>query len=72
MNEYEVVIETVNPCGGSAHAAREIREVCAASPEDYVRREGRFPILETSQTPDGVRIVTGDGAGNFVCYTFCE
>lgn len=72
MNEYEVIIETINPCGGAAHAAREILEVCARSPEDYVLREGRFPILEQSETADGVCILTGDGAGNFVRYTFCE
>ncbi len=72
MNEYEVVVETINPCGGAAHSKREIIEISADSPEEYVRREGRFPILETVQTPDGTCIVTGDGAGNFVRYTFCD
>ena len=72
MNEYEVVIETINPCGGASHAKREILEVCADSPEDYVRREGRFPVIDRSETPDGVCIVTGNGAGNLIRYTFSE
>ena len=26
MKEYEIVIETINPCGGDRHAKREIIE----------------------------------------------
>lgn len=71
MNEYEVLIETINPCGGDAHASREFVEIEAASPEAYVKAEGRFPILDVVKTPDGdTLIVTGDGKGNFVRYTF--
>ena len=25
MNEYEVLIETINPCGGEAHANKEFK-----------------------------------------------
>lgn len=73
MNEYEVLIEDINPCGGSAHAKREILEVEADSPESYVRENGRFPIMEQLQNADGdTVIVTGDGKGNIVRYTFTE
>ena len=27
MNEYEVLIETINPCGGEAHSKKEFKEV---------------------------------------------
>ena len=27
MREYEILIETVNPCGGESHAKKEIIEV---------------------------------------------
>ena len=27
MNEYEVLIETINPCGGEAHANKEFKEI---------------------------------------------
>ena len=36
MNEYEVLIETINPCGGEAHANKEFKEIEAESPESYV------------------------------------
>ena len=73
MHEYEVFVETVNPCGGDRHAKKEMLEVAADSPEDYVRREGRFPILEIGKDANGdTRIVTGDGKGSFVRYTFSE
>ncbi len=71
MNEYEVLVETINPCGGEAHAIREFREIETQSPEAYVKAEGRFPIMETVEKADGdILIVTGDGKGNFVRYTF--
>lgn len=73
MNEYEICIETINPCGGSQHAIREIIEAEAASPEAYVKENGRFPIIDTSETPDGDQvIVTGDGKGYIIRYTFTE
>lgn len=73
MNEYEICIETINPCGGSQHAIREIIEVDAQSPEAYVRENGRFPITEVIEKEDGDKvIVTGDGKGYIVRYTFSE
>ena len=71
MNEYEVLIETINPCGGEAHASKEFIEIEAQSPEAYVKAEGRFPIMDIVEKADGdTLIVTGDGKGNFVRYTF--
>lgn len=35
MNEYEVIIEEINPCGGETYARKEIIEVEAESPESY-------------------------------------
>lgn len=73
MNTYEVVIETINPCGGSQHAIREIIEVDAQSPEAYVRENSRFPVTEVIEKEDGDKvIVTGDGKGYIVRYTFSE
>lgn len=73
MNEYEVYIEDINPCGGSKYAKKEIIEVEAASPEAYVKANGRFPILEiTTNASRDVVITTGDGKGNILRYTFFE
>ena len=73
MNEYEVFIEDINSCGGEQHAKKELLEVEADSPEAYVRENGRFPILDISKNSRGdTVIITGDGKGNFLRYTFSE
>ena len=51
MKEYEILIETINPCGGEAHAQKEI-------------------IVQMSN--GDTQIITGDGAGSMVRYTFTE
>lgn len=73
MNEYEVFVEDINPCGGASHAKKELIEVEAVSPEAYVKEHGRFPIMEQFENANGdTVIVTGDGSGNMVRYTFSE
>lgn len=71
MNEYEVLIETINPCGGEAHASRDFKEIEAESPEAYVKAQGRYPILDCGKNTAGdVVITTGDGKGSMIRYTF--
>ena len=72
MNEYEVLIEDINPCGGAAYAKKEILEIEAESPEAYVRINGRFPILEQFQNAGDTVIVSGDRKGNIIRYTFSK
>ena len=73
MREYEICIESINPCGGSQHAIREIIEAECESPETYVKANGRFPIMDTIENADGdTVIVTGDGKGYIIRYTFTE
>lgn len=73
MNEYEILIETINPCGGAAHAKREIIEAEAESPEAYVKSKAPYPVIDRVQTPDGdTPIITGDGSGSMMRYTFTE
>ena len=73
MNEYEVLIEDINSCGGEQYAKKEIIEVEAESPESYVKENGRFPIIDITENANGdTVIITGDGKGNFVKYTFSE
>lgn len=73
MNEYEVFIEDINPCGGSQHAKKELIEIEAESPESYVKENGRFPIIDIGKNENGDTIITtGDGSGNLVRYTFAE
>ncbi len=73
MNEYEILIETINPCGGEAHAKREIIEAEAESPEAYVKSKAPYPVIDRVLTSDGdTLIITGDGSGSIVRYTFTE
>lgn len=73
MNEYEVFVEDINSCGGEQYAKKELLEVETASPESYVKENGRYPILDISRNAQGDTVViTGDGKGNFVRYTFTE
>ena len=73
MNKYEVLIETINPCGGEAHANKEFKEIEAESPEAYVAQNGRFPVIDSGKNAAGDAVITtGDGRGNLVRYTFTE
>lgn len=73
MHEYEIFIEEINPCGGEKFSKKTLLEAEADSPEAYVKENGRYPVLETiSQENGDVVIVTGDGKGSVVRYTFTE
>ncbi|MDD5805659.1 hypothetical protein ACTQWG_10335 [Blautia sp. HCP3S3_H10_1] len=73
MNEYEIFIETINPCGGSAHAQKEIIEAEAKSPRAYVEEHGKFPIMDIATNAAGdVIITTGDSNGYIIRYTFTK
>ena len=71
MQDYEVIQEYITPCGGEQHAVRTIFEVETDDPEEYVRREGQYPILDVTATPSGDPVITtGDAAGYRLRYTF--
>ena len=53
MKEYEIIIETINPCGGDRHSQQEIIEANIESPEAFVKEKGRFPIIDKIENPDG-------------------
>ena len=73
MKEYEVLIETINPCGGDKHANKQFVDVEAESPEAYVAQNAQYPVIDSGRTAAGDTVITtGDGKGNFVKYTFTE
>lgn len=73
MKEYEILIETINPCGGERHAKKEIIEAECESPEVYVQENAPYPVMDRVQTQTGeTLIITGDGKGSMVRYTFTE
>lgn len=71
MKNYEVLVQTINPCGGENHDKKEFIEVQAESPEAYVKASGSYPILDSLVNAEGDTVITtGDGKGTFVKYTF--
>lgn len=71
MTEYEVLVETINPCGGQKFGKKEFFEVSAPSPEAYVAENAQYPVINSGKNAAGdVVITTGDGSGNIVRYTF--
>mgnify|MGYP000461821792 CR=1 FL=1 len=74
MHEYEIFIEDIKSVWRrNSTVKKTLIEAEAASPEAYVKENGRFPILESTRNESGdVVIVTGDNQGSFVRYTFTE
>ena len=62
MHEYELLIETMNPCGGEAHATKEFLEVETESPMAYVKEKGRYPVISEGKKPAGSG-TAGPGTG---------
>ena len=72
-NEYEVLIETITPWGGEAHANKEFKEIEAESPESYVAQNGSFPVIDSGKNAAGDTVITtGDGKGVMIRYTCTE
>lgn len=73
MKEYEIFIETMNPCGGAKYAKQEIIEAEAESPEAYIKEYAKYPVLETIKNADGDTVITtGDKNGYLIRYTFTQ
>lgn len=73
MTEYEVIIEAMNPCGGSQYATRTFQEIETDDPQAYVRENSPYPLLETDRNPSGdLVITTGNEKGYRMIFTFTE
>ena len=72
MKEYELCIETMNPCGGKEYAQRQFLDVETDDPVAYVKTNAPLPILDVSEVDGSTVITTGDGHGYITKYTFTE
>ena len=71
MAAYEVVREIENLCGNNQMRDVFFEEIETESPEAYVKENGRFPVIDTIENEDGDKvIITGDGKGYIIRYTF--
>lgn len=70
---YEVTIENITPCGGEKYAVRQILEVEAESPMQYVMENKLFPDVETVKNSDGETIIIASNPSGYrTRYTFTE
>ena len=73
MAEYEVLMETITPCGGEKYAKKEFFDVETDDPTAFVRAYAHYPILEIVPLSGGdLQIITGNNRGNTVRYTFSQ
>lgn len=71
MKEYEVTIESMNPCGGEQFAQREIREIETDDPIAWVKAETNMNEVTTDTLRDGLLVVAGQN-GYIKRFTFVE
>ena len=72
MKEYELCIETMNPCGGKEYAQRQFLDVETDDPVAYVKTNAPLPILDVAEVDGSIVITTGDGHGYITKFTFTE
>ncbi|MCQ2553268.1 MAG: hypothetical protein MJ150_03085 [Clostridia bacterium] len=73
MKQFEMIMESMTPCGGSEHAVRGIWEVRAESPVADVEANKGCPIMDITEKENGdVVITTGNEVGYMTRYTFTE
>jgi len=71
MKEYEVTIESMNPCGGEQFAQREIREIETEDPVAWVRAQTGLTEMTTEELREGLLVIAGQN-GYIKRFTFVE
>ena len=71
MKEYEVTIESMNPCGGEQFAQREIREIETDDPIAWVKAQTNISEVTCDTLRDGLQIIAGQN-GYIKRFTFVE
>lgn len=68
---YEVTIEDMTPCGGEKYAIRQILEVEAENPMQYVMEHKRFPNVNVlREDKEEMVIQASNPVGYKTRYTF--
>jgi hypothetical protein len=71
MREFEVAIESMNPCGGEQYAQREIREIETDDPVAWVRAQTGITDVTVEQLQNGLLVIAGQN-GYIKRFTFTE
>ncbi len=72
MKEYELIIESYNPCGGREHGKKELMEIETADPVAYVKGHAQVTEVEVVSEDDGEILIEVNQYGYVKRYTFTE
>lgn len=73
MAIYDVLMESINPCGGDRHSQKKFMEIETDDPVAYVKENGQWDIIDVTENKEGDQVITtGDGNGYIVRYVFSE
>ena len=72
MAHYEIIIESINPCGGDEYSDIRIVESDIQDPVEYVKRHTVCGELTQQEMPDGSIVIILNEKGYIKRFTFSE
>ena len=72
MKEYELIIESYNPCGGREHGKKELLEIETDNPAAFVKNHAQVPEVEVVNEDNGEILIEVNQYGYVKRYIFTE
>lgn len=72
MKEYELIIESYNPCGGREHGKKELLEVETDNPLEYVKKHAQVDVAEIVNQDESEILIEVNQYGYVKRYVFTE
>lgn len=72
MKEYELIIESYNPCGGREHGKKDLLEVETNDPVAYVKSHAQVTEVEVVSEDDEEILIEVNQYGYVKRYIFTE
>ncbi len=72
MKEYELIIESYNPCGGREHGKKELMEIETADPVAYVKSHAQVTEVEVINDDEDEILIEVNQYGYVKRYMFTE
>ena len=72
MKEYELIIESYNPCGGREHGKKELMEIETNDPVAYVKGHAQVTEVEVVSENEDEILIEVNQYGYVKRYTFTE
>ena len=72
MKEYELIIESYNPCGGREHGKKELMEIETDDPVTFVKNHAQVTEVEVVTDDGDELLIEVNQYGYVKRYTFTE